>query len=70
VHTAGPDGVGDITGTDPLVAVGRTPNTAGIGLEAAGVELTGTGYVKVDERLATTAEGPTFLLAGTPAPSQ
>jgi pyruvate/2-oxoglutarate dehydrogenase complex dihydrolipoamide dehydrogenase (E3) component len=56
VHAAGPDGAVDITGTDLLVAVGRTPNTAGIGLDRAGVELTGTGYVKVDEHLASTAE--------------
>jgi pyruvate/2-oxoglutarate dehydrogenase complex dihydrolipoamide dehydrogenase (E3) component len=56
VHAAGSDGAGDIIGTDLLVAVGRTPNTARIGLEAAGVELTGAGYVKVDEHLATTAE--------------
>jgi pyruvate/2-oxoglutarate dehydrogenase complex dihydrolipoamide dehydrogenase (E3) component len=45
-----------VTGTDLLVAVGRTPNTAGIGLERAGVELTEAGYIKVDEHLATTAD--------------
>ena len=55
--TTGPDGRGTVTGTDLLVAVGRTPNTAGIGLDQAGVELTGAGYVKVDEHLATTADG-------------
>src|ERR1700678_2990008 len=44
-----------IEGTDLLVAVGRTPNTGGIGLEQAGVRLTETGYVAVDEHLATTA---------------
>jgi pyruvate/2-oxoglutarate dehydrogenase complex dihydrolipoamide dehydrogenase (E3) component len=54
--TDGPDGASVVTGTDLLIAVGRTPNTAGIGLELAGVELTGTGYIKVDEHLATTAE--------------
>ncbi len=43
--------------THLLVAAGRTPNTGGIGLEAAGVERDGRGYVKVDERLRTTAEG-------------
>jgi pyruvate/2-oxoglutarate dehydrogenase complex dihydrolipoamide dehydrogenase (E3) component len=46
-----------IEGTDLLVATGRTPNTQGIGLEAAGVELDGRGYVKVNERLETTAAG-------------
>jgi pyruvate/2-oxoglutarate dehydrogenase complex dihydrolipoamide dehydrogenase (E3) component len=44
-----------IEGTDLLVATGRTPNTEGIGLELAGVELTERGYVKVDQRLRTTA---------------
>ena len=34
-----------------LVATGRTPNTAGIGLDLAGVELTDRGYIKVDEHL-------------------
>jgi pyruvate/2-oxoglutarate dehydrogenase complex dihydrolipoamide dehydrogenase (E3) component len=42
-------------GTHLLVASGRTPNTDGIGLEAAGVEITDRGYVKVNERLKTTA---------------
>ncbi|HEY3897514.1 MAG TPA: FAD-dependent oxidoreductase [Chthoniobacter sp.] len=42
-------------GTHLLVAGGRTPNTSGIGLEKAGVELTNRGHVKVNERLQTTA---------------
>jgi pyruvate/2-oxoglutarate dehydrogenase complex dihydrolipoamide dehydrogenase (E3) component len=46
-----------IEGTDLLVAAGRTPNTLGIGLEAAGVELDARGYIKVNERLETTAAG-------------
>ena len=46
-----------IEGTDLLVATGRTPNTRGIGLEAAGIELDARGYVKVNERLETTAPG-------------
>jgi pyruvate/2-oxoglutarate dehydrogenase complex dihydrolipoamide dehydrogenase (E3) component len=46
-----------LTGTHLLVAAGRIPNTEGIGLEAAGVELTDRGYVKVNERLETTAPG-------------
>jgi pyruvate/2-oxoglutarate dehydrogenase complex dihydrolipoamide dehydrogenase (E3) component len=44
-----------ITGSDILVATGRAPNTTGIGLEVAGVELDQRGYVKVNERLQTTA---------------
>jgi pyruvate/2-oxoglutarate dehydrogenase complex dihydrolipoamide dehydrogenase (E3) component len=46
-----------IEGSDILVAAGRTPNTAGIGLDAAGIELDGRGYIKVNERLETTAPG-------------
>jgi pyruvate/2-oxoglutarate dehydrogenase complex dihydrolipoamide dehydrogenase (E3) component len=47
----------EIDGTDLLVAAGRTPNTRGIGLEGAGVELDLRGCVKVNERLETTAPG-------------
>lgn len=39
-----------------LVAVGRTPATAGMGLDAAGVEVD-RGGVRVDDHLATTAPG-------------
>jgi pyruvate/2-oxoglutarate dehydrogenase complex dihydrolipoamide dehydrogenase (E3) component len=44
-----------IDGSDILVAVGRIPNTDGIGLEDAGVELDGRGYIRVNERLETSA---------------
>jgi pyruvate/2-oxoglutarate dehydrogenase complex dihydrolipoamide dehydrogenase (E3) component len=44
-------------GTHLLVTSGRTPNTDGLGLETAGVELTEDGYVRVNERLETTASG-------------
>lgn len=50
-----PDGQRILEGTDLLVAAGRTPNTRGIGLEEAGVELTDHGYIRVNERLETTA---------------
>ena len=46
-----------LEGTHLLVATGRTPNTEGIGLELAGVDLTDRGYIKVNERLETTAPG-------------
>lgn len=46
-----------LDGTHLLVASGRTPNTDGIGLEVAGVETTEHGFVKVNERLQTTASG-------------
>ena len=40
-----------------LLAAGRALNLEGIGLEAAGVAIADTGFVKVDENLQTTAEG-------------
>jgi mercuric reductase len=45
-----------------LVATGRRPNTRGLGLEAAGVELTDRGAVKVDEFTGTT--NPRIWAAG------
>ena len=50
-----PSGEQKIEGSDILAAAGRVPNTAGIGLEEAGVELDGRGYIRVNERLETTA---------------
>jgi pyruvate/2-oxoglutarate dehydrogenase complex dihydrolipoamide dehydrogenase (E3) component len=44
-----------LQGTDILVAVGRTPNTRGIGLEKAGIEVTEKGHIRVNDRLETTA---------------
>jgi pyruvate/2-oxoglutarate dehydrogenase complex dihydrolipoamide dehydrogenase (E3) component len=57
-----------LEGTHPLVAAGRTPNTAGIGLDLAGVELTGSGHIKVNEHLETTAPGVWAIgeVAGSP----
>jgi pyruvate/2-oxoglutarate dehydrogenase complex dihydrolipoamide dehydrogenase (E3) component len=57
-----------LTGTHLLVAAGRRPNTENIGLESAGVEVTDRGYIKVDERLETTAPGVWAIgeVAGSP----
>ena len=46
-----------IEGSDLLVAVGRVANTRDIGLDKAGVELDARGFVRVNERLQTTAPG-------------
>jgi pyruvate/2-oxoglutarate dehydrogenase complex dihydrolipoamide dehydrogenase (E3) component len=46
-----------IEGTDLLIATGRAANTQGIGLEKAGIRLDARGYIKVNERLETTAPG-------------
>ena len=54
VHTR--DGGPTVTGSHLLVAVGRQPNTDELGLDAAGVEVDGHGYVVVDDQLRTTAE--------------
>lgn len=50
-----PQGERLIEGSDILAATGRTPNTAGIGLDALGVKLDGRGYVQVNDRLETSA---------------
>jgi pyruvate/2-oxoglutarate dehydrogenase complex dihydrolipoamide dehydrogenase (E3) component len=50
-----PTGEQEIEGSDILVATGRVPNTAGIGLDEAGVELDDRGYIRVNERLEATA---------------
>jgi len=57
-----------LQGSHLLIAAGRTPNTKGIGLELTGVELTDRGYIKVNERLATTAPGVWAIgeVAGSP----
>ena len=47
----------EAAGSHLLVALGRTPVTAGLGLEAAGVETTERGFIKVDDHLRTSAEG-------------
>lgn len=44
-----------LEGSDILVALGRTPNTSGIGLEKAGIEVTEKGHIRVNDRLETTA---------------
>ncbi len=51
-----------------MVATGRNPNTEGLGLELTGVELTDRGYIKVNERLQTTAPGVWAIgeVAGSP----
>jgi dihydrolipoamide dehydrogenase len=40
-----------------LVATGRAPNVDDIGLKEAGVQVTDKGFVKINERLETTAKG-------------
>jgi pyruvate/2-oxoglutarate dehydrogenase complex dihydrolipoamide dehydrogenase (E3) component len=49
------DGLQTVAGSDILVAIGRTPNTTGIGLEKAGIEVTEKGHIRVNDRLETSA---------------
>lgn len=67
-HATGTNGDQIVEGTDLLVAAGRAPNTHDIGAELAGVELDARGYIKVNERLETTARGVWALgdCAGSP----
>lgn len=48
---------GEVRAEKLLVAVGRAPNTEGIGLEAAGVQLTQRGFIQVDGWMRTSAAG-------------
>src|SRR5258706_6335009 len=58
-----------VEGSHLLVALGKTPNTSGIGLERAGIKLTTSGYVSVNDRLETTAPAVWAMgdCAGSPA---
>lgn len=57
-----------LTGSHILVAAGRNPVTAGLGLDAAGVAVNERGLIEVDERLATSAPNTWAIgeVAGTP----
>jgi pyruvate/2-oxoglutarate dehydrogenase complex dihydrolipoamide dehydrogenase (E3) component len=57
LHVRDSQGERTLEGSDLLVAVGRVPNTQGIGLEKTGVELDSRGYIRVNERLQTSAPG-------------
>jgi pyruvate/2-oxoglutarate dehydrogenase complex dihydrolipoamide dehydrogenase (E3) component len=63
-----PSGERKVEGSHILVATGRIPNTAGIGLEDVGIELDARGFIRVNERLETTAPGVWALgeCAGSP----
>lgn len=57
-----PEGTREIEVDEILVGVGRAPNVAGLGLEAAGVEFDERNGVKVNDRLQTT--NPRIYAAG------
>ncbi|HTI19098.1 MAG TPA: FAD-containing oxidoreductase [Trinickia sp.] len=51
------DGMREAVGSHLLLAVGRTPNTDDLGLQAAGIEVDGRGYILVDDALRTRVDG-------------
>lgn len=51
------EGDPQVKGSHLLVAIGRIPNTANLGLEKAGVEVDARGFIKVDDHLRTSVPG-------------
>ena len=46
-----------VAGSHLLLAIGRRPNTDGLGLDAAGIEVDARGYIVVDDELRASAPG-------------
>lgn len=55
LHIKDPHGVRVLEASDILVAAGRVPNTEALDAAKAGVQLDARGYIRVNERLETTA---------------
>jgi len=51
------DGPPEVAGSHILLAVGRVPNTADLGLDAAGVKADARGHIEVNDRLETNVPG-------------
>ena len=51
------DSPDEVEGSHLLLAVGRLPNTDDLGLDKAGVETDGRGFIKVDDKLGTNVPG-------------
>ncbi len=68
VLVRGRDGERTLAASDLLAALGRTPNTKGMGLDVGGVALDARGYIAVNDRLETSAPGVWALgeCAGSP----
>lgn len=52
-----PAGRAAVTGSHLLLAIGRRPNTDGLGLELAGVDVDQAGYIRTDHELRTNVAG-------------
>jgi pyruvate/2-oxoglutarate dehydrogenase complex dihydrolipoamide dehydrogenase (E3) component len=57
VDAACGDAKPSIVGSHVLLAVGRQPNTADLGLEHAGIRTDARGYIEVDDQCRTSAQG-------------
>ena len=57
MHMRNSQGEHTLEGSDILVGTGRIPNTHALGLEKTGVEVDEHGYIRVNERLQTSAPG-------------
>jgi pyruvate/2-oxoglutarate dehydrogenase complex dihydrolipoamide dehydrogenase (E3) component len=51
------EGAAEVSGSHLLLAMGRTPNTADLGLDKAGVAHDAQGYIAVDDQLRTNVNG-------------
>jgi len=58
----------EIRGSHLLVAVGRRPNTDSLGCDAAGISLDKRGFIAVDDRYRTSADGVYAVGDVTPSP--
>lgn len=56
-YVRGPQGEESITGSHLLVAAGRRPNTDDLGLDRAGIATDARGFIRVNNRLETSAPG-------------
>jgi pyruvate/2-oxoglutarate dehydrogenase complex dihydrolipoamide dehydrogenase (E3) component len=51
------EGAPHVDGSHVLLAVGRVPNTSDLNIESAGVEVDGTGFIRIDDELRTNVPG-------------
>jgi pyruvate/2-oxoglutarate dehydrogenase complex dihydrolipoamide dehydrogenase (E3) component len=66
---ATPDGETQVEGSHLLVATGRVPDTRSLNLEAAGIKTDDRGFIQVNDRLETSAEGVWALGDVKPGPA-